>query len=186
MRTLPFAAFTVAALAVALAGCSSGGATASGPATTSSAGTTGAAAPAAPTATHVAATGPITPDRLCALVPVKEAAAALNTTPAITQQQSGSFVHGEPECAYGSADRSVVVNVTIFDPAQTKFTMTHGVMSDAALSPVSGLGKSAAYGGPEVDVLYGTKGLVVESFGDTAANRDQILALAKLELSRLS
>ncbi|HEY2239160.1 MAG TPA: hypothetical protein VGI21_10245 [Streptosporangiaceae bacterium] len=193
MRTAPFALVPLAVIAAALAGCgggsgtssgsgsSSGGSTASGPASPASA---AAAAPASSAPAADAAS--ITPERLCALVPVKEAAAAARTSPAITEQESGSFVHHEPECGYASADQKLIINVTIFNPAQTKVDLTHGVMSDAALTPVSGLGKSAADGGPEVDVLFGDRALVVESFGSTAASLDQLQALAKVELSRLS
>ena len=159
------------------------------PASQASTGTSAGSAPAKPTsasAPAAAAAASITPERLCALVPVKDAAAAARTSPAITQQQSGSFVHNEPECGYASADQKLIINVTIFDPAKTKVDLTHGVMSDAALTPVSGLGKSAAAGGPEVDVLFSNRALVVESFGSTAARLDQLQALAKIELSRLS
>jgi hypothetical protein len=192
MRPAPLAVFSAAcsaaAIATVLAGCSgSGGSAASG------GGSSGGAAPAskaAPTksasAAPVADAASITPERLCALVPVKDAAAAAQTSPAITQQQSGSFVHHEPECGYASADQKLIINVTIFNPAQTKVDLAHGVMSDAALTPVSGLGQKAAYGGPEVDVLFGSRALVVESFGSTAASKDQLVALAKVELSRLS
>jgi hypothetical protein len=187
----PIALVPLAVIAAALAGCgggsgtssgsgsSSGGSTASGPASPASAAAPASSAPAADAAS-------ITPERLCALVPVKEAAAAARTSPAITEQESGSFVHHEPECGYASADQKLIINVTIFNPAQTKVDLTHGVMSDAALTPVSGLGKSAAAGGPEVDVLFGDRALVVESFGSTAASLDQLQALAKVELSRLS
>jgi hypothetical protein len=192
MRTAPLAlfsaAFSITVTAAALAGCGgSGPSNASGPASPGPAGTTtGSAQTAAPTTAPAAAAASITPERLCALVPVKDAAAAARTSPAITQQQSGSFVHHEPECGYASADQKLIINVTIFDPAQTKVDLAHGVMSDAALTPVSGLGKSAAAGGPEVDVLFSNRALVVESFGSTAASRDQLLSLAKIELSRLS
>jgi hypothetical protein len=60
--------------------------------------------------------------------------------------------------------------VTIFDPSKTKVDLTHGVVSAAALTPVSGLGKSAAYGSPELNVLLGSRALVVESFGSTPAS----------------
>jgi hypothetical protein len=198
MRSAPIAVFSAAcsaaAIVAALTGCSgsgSGGSDASGPSGTGSAAapasSTPSASAAAPASSAPAAdAASITPERLCALVPVKEAAAAARTSPAITEQESGSFVHHEPECGYASADQKLIINVTIFNPAQTKVDLTHGVMSDAALTPVSGLGKSAAAGGPEVDVLFGDRALVVESFGSTAASLDQLQALAKVELSRLS
>ena len=189
MRSLPPVFLGVALLATAaVAGCGSGGSTASGPASTGSAGSATASAPAtpAPTSAPAAAADSITPDRLCALVPVKDAQAAARTSPAITEQQSGTFVHGEPECGYASADQSLIINVTIFDPAQTKVDLTHGVMSAATLAPVSGLGKSAAYGYPEVDVLFGNRALVVESFGSAHASQQQLVSLARAELGRLS
>jgi hypothetical protein len=76
--------------------------------------------------------------------------------------------------------------VTIFDPKTTKVDLKHGAVSDATLKPISGLGTSAAGGGPEVDVLYGTRALVIESFGSTDLSQAEMVALAKLELSHLS
>jgi hypothetical protein len=188
MHSLPRVLFAVTVLAAAVAGCSSGQSTASGPAST---GTTATSAPAAaPSSAKASApaadAASITGDELCALVPVKEAAAATHTSPAITEQQSGTFVNGEPECGYASADQKLIINVTIFDPSKTKVDLTHGVVSAATLTPVSGLGKSAAYGSPELDVLFGSRALVVESFGDTPASQDELTALAKAELARLS
>jgi uncharacterized protein YceK len=206
MRTAPSALFSVAVLATAavLAGCSSVTSSSS----SASAASPGPAAPSVSAAASAArsgaqsivsaesavaagskpaaAAGTITGDQLCALVSVKDADAAMRTSPAVTQQQSGTFVDGEPECGYASDDESVIANVTIFDPKTTKFDMSHGAVSDAALKPVAGLGKSAAVGGPELDVLYGSRGLVVESFGPTDLTQAQLLALGKLELSRLS
>jgi hypothetical protein len=182
MRTAPSSLLSVALLAAAaaLAGCSSG-TSSPRPASASSAG------PAAPSVSAAAsAAGTITGDQLCALVSVKYADSAMRTSPAVTQQQSGTFVDGEPECGYASDDESIIANVTIFDPKTTKFDMLHGAVSDATLKPVAGLGKSAAVGGPELDVLYGSRGLVVESFGPTDLTQAQLLALGKLELSRLS
>jgi hypothetical protein len=56
--------------------------------------------------------------------------------PAVTEQESGTFVDGEPECGYASEDHSVIANVTIFDPKTTKFDLKHGAVSDAALCRV--------------------------------------------------
>jgi hypothetical protein len=188
MRSLPPVLFAAAVLAAAVTGCSSGPSTASGPASTGTAATSApAAAPSSAKASAPAAdAASITGDKLCALVPVKDAVAAMHTSPAITQQESGTFVHGEPECGYASADQKLIINVTIFDPSKTKVDLTHGVASAATLKPVSGLGKSAAYGSPELDVLFGSRALVVESFGSINASQDQLTALAKAELSRLS
>lgn len=205
MRTAPSALFSVAVLAAAavLAGCGSVTSSSS----SASAGSPGPAAPSVSAAASAAesaaqaivsaesavaagskpaAASGLTGDQLCALVSVKDADAAMGTSPAVTQQQSGTFVDGEPECGYASDDESIIANVTIFDPKTTKFDLKHGAVSDAALKPVSGLGKSAAVGGPELDVLYGSRGLVIESFGPTDLTQAQLLALGKLELSRLS
>jgi hypothetical protein len=206
MRTAPSALFAVSVLAAAaaLGGCSSSS-SGSSPASAGSPGpvapSVSAAASAAQSAAQsivaaesavaagskpAAAAGSITGDQLCALVTVKDADSAMRTSPAVTEQESGTFVDGEPECGYASDDHSVIANVTIFDPKTTKFDLKHGAVSDAALKPVSGLGSSAAVGGPELDVLYGSRGLVVESFGPTDLTQAQLLALGKLELSRLS
>ncbi len=188
MRSMPPVLFAVAVLTAAVAGCSSGQSTASGPAST---GTTASPAPAvAPSSAKASApaadAASITGEKLCALVPVKDAAAVTHTSPVITKQEPGTFVHGEPECGYASADQKLIINVTIFDPSKTKVDLSHGVVSAATLTPVSGLGKSAAYGSPELDVLFGSRALVVESFGSVPARQDQLTALAKTELSRLS
>jgi hypothetical protein len=185
MRSLPLALFAVAALATTVAGCGAGSSSGS-PGKSSPSPAVASPAASAPASKAAVASGSLTPDQLCALVPVKEADAAMHTSPAITEQESASFVHGEPECGYASADQSVIVNVTIFDPAKTRFDLTHAVVSAATLSPVTGLGKSAAYGSPELDVRYGQHGLVIESFGPTEVSKDQLVSLAKIELSRLS
>jgi hypothetical protein len=206
MRPLSPALFAVAVLAAAagLAGCSSSS-------SSSSAASAGSPGPAAPTVSAAAssaesgaqaivsaesavaggskpaaAAGSITGDQLCALVSVKDADGAMRTSPAVTEQQSGTFVDGEPECGYASDDQSIIANVTIFDPKTTKVDLKHAAVSDAALQPVSGLGASAAAGGPEVDVLYGTRALVIESFGGKDLSQAELVALAKLELSHLS
>ncbi|HEY0935263.1 MAG TPA: hypothetical protein VGD91_16160 [Trebonia sp.] len=200
MRTAPSAFLSVAVLAAAavLAGCgsvssSSSSASAPGPAAPSVSAAASAAesivaaeSAVAAGSEPAAAAGSVTGDQLCALVSVKDADGALRTSPPVTEQEPGTFVDGEPECGYASDDHSVIANVTIFDPRTTKFDLKHGAVSDAALKPVSGLGKSAAAGGPELDVLYGSRGLVVESFGTTDLTQAQLVALGKLELSRLS
>ncbi len=206
MRTAPPALLSVAVLAAAavLAGCSPAGSSSS----SASAGSPGPAAPSVSSAASAAqsaakaivsaesaaaagskpaaASGTVTGDQLCALVSVADADSAMRTSPPVTDQESGTFVDGEPECGYASGDRSVIANVTIFDPKTTKVDLKHAVVSDATLTPISGLGKAAAGGGGEVDVLYGSKALVIESFGSTDLTQAQLVALAKLELSHLS
>jgi hypothetical protein len=206
MRTAPAAVLAAAVLAGALAGCSSVSSSSSsahaaspGPAAPSvsvsaSASAARSAAQAIESAESAvaggskpaAAAGSITGDQLCALVSVKDADSAMQTSPAVTDQESGTFVDGEPECGYASDDHTIIANVTIFDPKTTKVDLKHGAVSDAALKPVPGLGKPAAAGGPEVDVLYGNRALVIESFGSTDLTQAQMVALAKLELARLS
>jgi hypothetical protein len=204
MRTAPSALFAVAVLAAALTGCSSVSSSSSsastsspGPAAPSVSAASSAAASAAQSivaaesavaagSKPAAAAGSITGDQLCALVSVKDADSAMQTSPAVTDQESGTFVDGEPECGYASDDHTIIANVTIFDPKTTKVDLKHGAVSDAALKPVPGLGKPAAAGGPEVDVLYGDRALVIESFGSTDLTQAQMVALAKLELARLS
>ncbi|HEX4829790.1 MAG TPA: hypothetical protein VH478_01680 [Trebonia sp.] len=74
--------------------------------------------------------------------------------------------------------------MTIF--AKAKADLVHGVMSDAKLAPVLGPGDRAAYGGPELDVLFGSRVLVLESsFGPVSQAQAQLVALAKAELARL-
>ncbi len=206
MRTAPPVLLSVAVLAAAavLAGCSSAGSSTSA----ASAASPGPAAPSVSSAASAAqsaakaivsaesaaaggskpaaAAGTLTGDQLCALVSVKDADSALHSAPPVTDQESGTFVDGEPECGYASDDHSIIANVTIFDPKTTKVDLKHGAVSDATLKPVPGLGKGAAVGGPELDVLYGSKALVIESFGSTDLTQAQLLALGKLELSRLS
>jgi hypothetical protein len=155
--------------AVALAGCSTGAPSAAGGGATSSG---SAAAPGDPT-------------KACTLVSVAQAQGAIRSTPPITQQQAGSFVHGEPECGYASDDgQTIVVNVTIW-PDASGFDLQHAVVSDDDLTPVGGVGDRAAAGPIELDAVVGSRGISVESFGSTDVTGDQLVAMAKLVVAGL-
>ncbi|CAN5128846.1 hypothetical protein BH11ACT3_BH11ACT3_07590 [soil metagenome] len=173
---LPALALLICTLPV-LAGCSP--AEAGSPATTAPPSTQASTDPSSGAA-GPAATG----EELCALVSVDEANAAMNPQPAFTEQAPGTFVDGEPECGFTTDDRSIIVNVTIFDTSTNDFDMQNGVVGDS-LTPTSGIGDAAGVGTFEVDVVVGTQGLVVENFTDGNVTSDQLVALAKLFVSRI-
>jgi hypothetical protein len=175
---------SVAALAVtfALAGCSAGGgrSTASDPKATAS-----AEASAIAGASGAASSTSADPTQACTLVSLAQAQSAIRSTPAITQQQAGTFVDGEPECGYASDDgQTIVVNVTIW-PDASKFDLQHAVVSNNVLAPVSGVGDKAAAGPIELDAIVGSRGVSVESFGTTDVTGDQLVAMAKLVVAGL-
>jgi hypothetical protein len=166
---LPVLSALLLAGTVALAGCSMSAPTAS----------------AVPAGTASAAAQPGDATKACTLVSVAQAQGAIRSTPAITQQQPGSFVHGEPECGYASDDgQTIVVNVTIW-PDTSGFDLQHAVVSDNALTPVSGVGDKAAAGPIELDAIVGSRGISVESFGTTDVTGDQLVAMAKLVVAGL-
>jgi hypothetical protein len=195
MNVIPSRAITVAATLAAasvilLAGCSaSPGASASG--TTTNASQTASSADgssAAPlsTATSAAASGTLTGDGLCALVSPAQAQEALAVSPGVTDQQSGTFVNGEPECGFASDDnRTVIVNVVVFDGAKNPFNSGKFEMADGTPSAVTVAGHQAAVSGTELDIADGDKVLTIENFGSANASSDGLIALATLFLAKL-
>ncbi|MDP9027760.1 MAG: hypothetical protein M3N46_09430 [Actinomycetota bacterium] len=152
----------------ALAGCSATGSTHTGPSRSSSAvvGT-----PPAASSSNV--------DGICRYVSVDSANAATHL--AFTEQQSGTFVNGEPECGFTNADHSIILNVTVFDLATTPFDLKQAAVGQDALFPVSAVGDRAGVGSVELDAIVGQKGLVVENVSDAGSvTPAQLVALAQL------
>jgi len=157
----------------------------------SSSPTTGAASgtpsgPSSSSADSPAADSPAAdPTDPCSLVSVDKANAVASPDPVFTQTEKGALPDGEPECGYASADSAtVILNVTLFaDPSG--FDLSKGVVSDAALSSVSGVGDRAAFGGPELDIVAGSRGIVIESFGSTDLSKDQLVAMGKAVVAAL-
>lgn len=190
MDTIPSRAITVAATLAAasvilLAGCSgSPGASASG--TTTNASQTASSADGSSAAPSSAASGTLTGDGLCALVSPAQAQEALAVSPGVTDQQSGTFVDGEPECGFASDDnRTVIVNVVVFDGAKNPFNSGKFEMADGTPSAVTVAGHQAAVSGTELDVADGDKVLTIENFGSANASSDGLTALATLFLAKL-
>lgn len=133
-----------------------------------------------------AASGPVkTGDQLCALVTPGDAASSMSTTPAIVNQESSSGPDDEPTCSFDSADRKVAVLVLWGSAKDDPYHPPMPTMGSGKTTAVEGLGHPAAANASEVDVKIGDQTLVVESFGDTDATRDQVIALAKLYVAKL-
>jgi hypothetical protein len=164
---LILASATILAATLALTGCAAG--------TGSSGGSQ-----AAPGAGGSAGDG----SKVCSLASVADAQGAIKADPELTAQIEGAVDSGGVDCGYASTDNSILVNVIVY-PKSDDFTLTGGVLSGEALSPVSGIGDKAAAGDFELNAVVGGKGLVVTSLGPTDLSRDQVIALGKLVASRL-
>lgn len=178
-RIHPAAVCLLALPALLLSACSGTAPSASGPAASA------APQPATGAAQPSVASAVPTGDDLCAVVDVKQAAAALATDPPIATQAAGTFLDGEPECGFASSDRtSVIVNVTLFDAKRDPFSMGSGVTTKKALTPVSGLGDQAGVNDTEANVAVRGHVLSVEAFSGTVS-RDQLTALARAFAAKL-
>jgi hypothetical protein len=179
-RTSPLVPLVLlAVVGSALAGCSAGG-TASADATGSKPASSGSASSSA-SAPATSATSASDAADICTWVSVSAAQSALHLSPALTDQESGTFVDGEPECGFTTDDHSVIINVTVFDAATNPFNPDTPIMGADTFHTISGVGDRAAVGSFELDAAVGTKVLVVENFtDDSAVAPDQLVAMAKL------
>jgi hypothetical protein len=178
-------AATLAASVILLAGCSASPG-ASGTTTNASQTASSADGSSAAPSSAAAASGTLTGDGLCALVSTAQAQEALAVSPGVTDQQSGTFVNGEPECGFASDDnRTVIVNVVVFDGAKNPFNSGKFEMADGTPSAVTVAGHQAAVSGTELDVADGDKVLTIENFGSANASSDGLIALATLFLAKL-
>ncbi|HEY0814917.1 MAG TPA: hypothetical protein VGE11_16720 [Pseudonocardia sp.] len=146
----------------------------------------GSSAAPASTVTSATATGTLTGDGLCALVSPAQAQEALAVSPSVSDQEPGTFVNGEPECGFASDDnRTVIVNVVVFDGAKNPFNSGKFEMADGAPSAVTVAGHQAAVSSTELDIADGDKVLTIENFGSANASSDGLIALGKLFLAKL-
>jgi hypothetical protein len=166
---------SILAAALALTGCSAGGAS-----TTSTTGSgAGSGASAGSGTTKVDLSDP------CTLASVADAQAAVSATPPATKDGPDTTQFPTPACFYDSDDStSTFFGDTLADPSKVDLQHTYKPFG-AALTPVSGVGDKAAIGGGELDIIAGSHAIVVVTMGSKDLSDDQLIAFGKLLVSRV-